>query len=158
MLRRRNTLILTKGQIILVGNFNARIGNLNDFIKNDSLDLSKFNVTRLLPANYQIDITTHRNFQDNTVNTHGQNLIDLCISSRLRILNGRYLGDSLGYFTCLTANGQSTVDYAIVSESLLSSFKYFKTLDSNYLSDHTQIEIDLKCNIRKFDNKLHNRN
>jgi hypothetical protein len=33
--------------------------------------------------------------QDVIINSHGKNLLDLCLSSRLRILNGRFLGDSL---------------------------------------------------------------
>ena len=81
------------------------------------------------------------------MNFHGKSLLNLCISSGLRILNGRYLGDSLGYHTCFTPNGCSTVDYGIVSKCLLSSVKYFCTLDPSYLSDHVQIYFTLKCNI-----------
>ena len=81
------------------------------------------------------------------MNFHGKSLLNLCISSGLRILNGRYLGDSLGYHTCFTPNGCSTVDYGIVSKCLLSSVKYFCTLDLSYLSDHVQIYFTLKCNI-----------
>ena len=46
----------------------------------------------------------------------------------------------------MTNNGQSVVDYGIVSESLLSSVKYFKNSAINYLSDHTQLQIFLRCN------------
>jgi hypothetical protein len=81
------------------------------------------------------------------LNFHGKSLLNLCISSGLRILNGRYLGDSLGYHTCFTPNGCSTVNYGIVSKCLLSSVKYFCTLDLSYLSDHVQIYFTLKCNI-----------
>ena len=77
------------------------------------------------------------------------NLLDLCISSQLRILNGRYVGDSLGYFACLTVNALSSVDYAIASESLLSSVLYFSTQEINYLSDHVQIKLLLKCKLQK---------
>ena len=75
------------------------------------------------------------------LNAQGLNLLDLCISSQLRILNGRYVGDSLGYFTCLTVNRLRSVDYAIASESLLSSVLYFSTQEINYLSDHLQIKL-----------------
>ena len=74
-------------------------------------------------------------------------MLDLCLSSRLRILNGRFLGDSLGYFTYMSNNGFSSVDYAILSESLLPSVKYSKTNDFTYHSDHVQIELYLKCSI-----------
>ena len=49
------------------------------------------------------------------------------MSSGLRILNGRYIGDSLGYFTYFSPNGCSVVDYGITSKGLLSSVKYFCT-------------------------------
>ena len=65
------------------------------------------------------------------------------------MLNGRYVGDSLGYFTCLTVNGLSSVDYAITSESLLSSVLFFSTQEINYLSDHVQIKLLLKCKLQK---------
>ena len=68
------------------------------------------------------------------------------MSSRLRILNGRYVGDLLGNYTCITNNGYSLVDYAIVSQGLLPSVKYFQTHNFNYLSDHTQTEHYLRCN------------
>jgi len=58
--------------------------------------------------------------------------------------------DSLGYFTCLTVNGLSTVDYAVVSESLLSSVLYFTNQDFTYLSDHAQIRVILKCKMKHF--------
>ena len=68
------------------------------------------------------------------------------------MLNGRYLGDILGNFTCISSNGSSVVDYAIVSEGLLPSVKYFLTKELNYLSDHTQIEFYLRCNFKKYEN------
>jgi len=73
--------------------------------------------------------------------------LELCISARLRILNGRFIGDSLGYYTYMSLNGYSTVDYAVISEGLLSSVQYFKTDVFNYLSDHIQIQVGLKCRI-----------
>ena len=38
------------------------------------------------------------------------------------------------------------VDYSIVSESLLSSVLFFTTQDFNFLSDHSQIKLIIKCN------------
>ena len=40
-----------------------------------------------------------------------KDLIYLCISNQLRIVNGRVLGDTFGNFTCYTIHGASTVDY-----------------------------------------------
>lgn len=73
------------------------------------------------------------------------------MSARLRILNGRFIGDSLGFYTCISPSGYSTVDfdYAVVIESLLPSVQYFKTGNFSYISDHVQVEFFLKCNKNK---------
>ncbi|CAG2197214.1 unnamed protein product [Mytilus edulis] len=118
-----------------------------DFIVNDSDHINNFDGFDLLPENYITDSEINRNNQDTSVNTVGTKLLDLCLSSRLRLLNGRFLGDSLGYYTYMSSSGFSTVDYAVVSESLLSSVKYFKTNDFTYLSDHVQITLYMKCSI-----------
>ena len=47
----------------------------------------------------------------------------------------------------MSNNGFSSVDYAIISESLMPSVKYFKSNDFAYISDHVQIELYLKCSI-----------
>ena len=99
-----------------------------------------------------MDQILKRNNEDQICNAQGKNLLHLCIASKLRILNGRYVGDSLGYFTFLTANGCSSVDYYIVSESLLSSVLFFTTQDFNFLSDHYQIKLIIKCNITQDNN------
>jgi hypothetical protein len=114
----------------------TRLKLINDF---DGVDL--------LPPDYVTDTELKRVNQDFIINSYGTNLLDLCLSSRLRILNGRFLGDSLGYFTYMLNNGFSSVNYAILSESLMPSMKYFKTNDFTYLSDRVQIELYLQCSI-----------
>ena len=107
------------GQIVLTGDFNARTGTNLDFIENDS-DIGLINTGYI--ADQQI---IQRKNQDNVVNARGKELLELCISSRIRILNGRTVGDTLGYHTCHKWNGSSAVDYAAVSENLISSKKKF---------------------------------
>lgn len=119
-----------------MGDFNARTGKLPDFIMNDQTQINKFNDQNLLPESYKADTEVGRINQDIVINSHGKSLLELCISARLRILNGRFIGDSLGYYTYMSLNGYSTVDYAVISEGLLSSVQYFKTDTFNYLSDH----------------------
>ncbi|CAC5420357.1 unnamed protein product [Mytilus coruscus] len=111
------------GQIVLIGDLNARTGQRADYIVNDSDHINNFDGFDLLPENYITDSEIKRNNQDTSVNTVGTKLLDMCLSSRLRLLNGRFLGDSLGYYTYMSSNGFSTVDYAVVIESLLSSVK-----------------------------------
>ena len=46
-------------------------------------------------------------------------LPQICITLKLRILNGRMLGDSNGNFTCFKYNGTHVVNYIIMSEDLI---------------------------------------
>jgi hypothetical protein len=104
----------------LRGDSKARVGNDNDFISNDS---NQFNPSHL---NYTGDSANIRITQNKVIDHRGTELLDLCIGHILRILNGRLARDSIGRFTCFTPNGSSTVDYSIVSESLLSKIHFFK--------------------------------
>ncbi|CAH3165340.1 unnamed protein product, partial [Porites lobata] len=94
-----------KGLIVLAGDFNARTGKENDFITDES---GKFIPGGDIPP--PPNLTKRQNF-DNIVNDHGKQLLDLCKTCDLRILNGRSKGDTLGKFTFHSINGISTVDY-----------------------------------------------
>ena len=89
----------------MCGDFNARIGTVEDFIDNKHLEDDIF-------APFSFD---QRLSQDLQINAYGKSLIDLCIGNNLIILNGRTNGDLLGQFTCHTCNGARVVDYVIVS-------------------------------------------
>jgi hypothetical protein len=83
--------------------------------------------------------------QDLCVNDRGKNILDLCTTAGLRILNGRTAGDSLGFYTCHKYNGSSTVDYAIVSEPMMENILYFHvSRQLSDLSDHCQISLCIK--------------
>ena len=92
----------TRGNILLCGDFDARTGTKCDYDAEP-------------PLPYIINNGTPRQSSDVTVNAQGKYLLDLCISMRLRILNGRFRGDCPGKYTCFTAGGCSIVDYAIIS-------------------------------------------
>ena len=111
----------SSGNMLLMGDLNGRVRTDPDYIINDS--------TRYLPTNKQFYETDYhlpkRVSQDPTLNTRGQGILDMCVSTRLRILNGRMPGDSLGYFTCHKYNGSSTVDYVMTDEYLLRHVLFF---------------------------------
>ena len=113
-------------QIIIGGDFNSRIGTKADFIVEDRKDLD------FLPEGYELDtFTTHRNNEDVSLNSYGEQLIQLCIASKLRVLNGRTRGDLQGHFTYLGYQGYSTVDLVLASENI------FQTNLIQYLSVQT---------------------
>ena len=123
-----------------MGDTNARTAMQEDHIQNDS---DKF-IPETIP--YMIDVSLpERHSQDKSLNERGTVLMDMCISSGLRILNGRKPGDSLGYFTCHKYNGSSTVDYGIVSECLFRNIMYFHVHKAmRDLSDHCQISLSIQ--------------
>ena len=90
-----------------------------------------------------------RNNRDHTaVNKFGLELIELCHGFKLRILNGRTKGDRLGDFTCFTPNGVSSIDYAVVSEELLTEIMGFVVSPLTDWSCYCLISFVLKSGVR----------
>ena len=138
------TLYSRYGDIMLMGDMNAHINNNeNDFIVNESLD----NMEDFTPNNYNID-NHHilRNTQiPQTTNEYGKKLIELCISSQLRILNGRTLGDSVGKATYHGYNGSSIDDYCICNSQFLKNIVSFSVHDFDAASsDHCPILVKVR--------------
>ena len=144
-----------KGQIMIMGDLNARTGCLNDFIGDDDKQWGMNDDMReLYPNDYVIN---KRLNQDCIINNVGKTLINLCKTHQLRILNGRTIGDLKGNFTCVQPGGMSTNDYCVVSQDLVSNVKLFKVNYFNHISDHALIAVtvNIKTNTREF-KKLHN--
>lgn len=113
------------GDIILTGDFNARTGNKLDYITGDSASHIPIKNDA-----YIIDTAVvQRHSRDNTVDSRGKDLLELCIANKLRITNGRTFGDTHGKFTCHNYAGSSVVDYFIVSEQLLNDILYVYVYD-----------------------------
>ncbi|KAL9982422.1 hypothetical protein ACROYT_G004461 [Oculina patagonica] len=130
-----------KGKIILCGDFNARTGHLDDFAEDFSWDSG---------CNLGVSVNDHikhRSNKDHKVNKFGSHLIELCHGFKLRILNGRAKGDRLGDFTCFTPNGVSSIDYAIVSEELLTEIIGFVVSPLTDWSCHCLISFVLKSGV-----------
>lgn len=136
-----------KGEVILMGDMNARIGTCNECILYDNND----NVE--VPENYVHDEMMKRVSSDIKVNSYGRKLLKMCTSLQMRVLNGRTLGDLNGGFTCWQWNGRSVVDYIIVQSDKQKSVKWFKVLAPSHISDHSMIccsyQMDGRKNITK---------
>ena len=94
--------------IVICGDLNAKLGNLDDNIE-------------------AIDSIPKRNILDPTKNLHGECLQEFLISSKMCILNGRinpYFND----FTFISTRGKSVVDYIITGHESLRFCKDFKVL------------------------------
>ena len=129
----------TRGNLILIGDFNSRLGNYQEtltFINNENEQEPDQKFERVeLP---------HRSFQVTEKNTSGRKLIQLLNESNLISLNGRKIGDTSGKFTCHQYNGSSTVDLGVVSWELYDKVQYFKVLQPLRFSDHCPVKIYLE--------------
>ena len=135
--------ILTLGSkyncpFVLIGDFNARSGNLNGF--NDPV---------LCDTNQMVH--TVRSSKDNKIDTYGRNLIKMCNDVNLKIVNGGFGSDSgIGNYTChkkrYTTINESVVDYCLVSDSMLSCIADFSvdTFDRCMSDVHSPICLKLK--------------
>ena len=76
---------------------------------------------------------------DNEINSNGKELLQICKSLNLNILNGRKSGDTLGKPTYYNYKGFSVVDYFITDQDCFHEIESFVVKAPNYLSDHSQI-------------------
>ena len=126
-----------KGEVIIIGDLNARTGNLDDTITPDKSD-EKFDLCFSNPP-------PKRNSRDIEKNQRGIDLIELCKSVDLQIANGRKTGDIFGDFTCIQYNGNSVVDYLITSPAISKSIPCLKVgTFSPWLSDHCPVSFTLE--------------
>ena len=97
------------------------------------------------------------------MNEWGEELLELCRSTELLIVNGRTPGDPTGEFTFTSPQGQSIVDYFLVSAQHLSSVTDMRVRrDAQYCnlsrdmpydrekSDHFPLQLDLHNMIMSF--------
>ena len=132
---------------ILCGDMNARTGNLPDMITDNN------NLHVPLPDDYIVDKCIPSVSQDKVVNSIGYLLLNFYKQSSLRILNGRLGNDkSVVRFTYNGHNGQSVVDYILVSNELLDTVSSFSVADQNILTDHCA----LHCSLLTCINESHN--
>ena len=138
--------------ILIISDFNARVGSLNDLInESDISDVNHdvLNSDTLITHDDLIsnNMSIVRSNEDSTINSYGRQLIQLCKCSDLVILNGRTSGDREGKFTYIDKKGKSVIDLAVVSKEILYLVKSFKVWEPNVHSDHVLISLSLKCNV-----------
>ena len=139
-----------KGNIILMGDFNSRTGNLNDF--DDNFIPVDDSINSMLFDNCNLQIP-EKNNRDVKINKYGKQLINMCIDNDLKICNGRLSGDLLGQCTYYSKKGNSCIDYALIQTELLNVIRNFQVCPPSYLSDHCVISLNLEIK-----NKTHSIN
>ncbi len=127
-------------QLIIMGDLNARTGSLRDFIINDD--------NRYIPSLEDMEYDTDtfqipRCSSDNDINSYGRDLIDLCCSLGIHMMNGRSTSDPDGSFTCFSGEGTSLVDYCICTSGIYELPYDFK-VHTRCESDHFPVTLHLK--------------
>ena len=132
---------------MLMGDFNARKGLLSDSLGGSINDLQFLTNSTDLNSNPDSETFTKLHSLDQSDNSYGRSLVNLCISNKLSILNGRVKGDLLGKFTCYKPNRASIVNYAILSNALIKHVIYFSVLPLSSFSCHCPISFAIKTNV-----------
>ena len=133
--------------VSIVGDLNARTGDLSDYLSDFTSDENIEDIVRN-NGNDTMDSMhrSSRNNSDKTINQYGKRITELCKSFKIRILNGRTPGDTLGAFTCFQYNGCSTVDYIICSEEAMYLIPCMTVSPMTHLSDHCYISCHIQAN------------
>lgn len=126
------------GEVMLCGDFNARVGSLQETFYDVENELDKKNCI----DNSNLAFPYRFN-DDKIVNSFGKKLIKFLNETNLIIVNGRKLGDSAGNKTCYKYNGSSTVDYFISTYSLYSKIINVTVNNQTWYSDHSPITCKL---------------
>ncbi len=134
---------------------NRPLSDIPDIISCSEGELNYLNTFDMSTTN--VDIINKRFSRDLKIKKYGRNLIDLCKSSRFRIMNGR-LGNiqNTGDYTCYKENGASVVDYLICKPHCMHLIEEFVILPKREVSDHRPLKFILTCtvNINKHNMEL----
>ena len=142
-----------ESEIALCGDYNARTGILPDI--DFHADGSNAGLNELLPQDdldiYDLinemrhkDVLTRSSRDKSAVNKHGIQLLELCKSAGILILNGRIGHDrGIGEFTRDDTTGKSVVDYAIGTPMLFNLVRDLRVHRKFPESDHRPISLSI---------------
>ena len=118
-------------QIVLMGDFNSRVGEKDNFCLVDEHLHNEFGLLEdesyeLANRFAQSNISVKRLNSDKNTNYYGNQMIEFCQATNLLILNGR-TGDNAqdSMFTC---KDKTTIDYFLITPNLFDIFYEFKSL------------------------------
>jgi hypothetical protein len=134
--------IINSAPVIIMGDFNARIGK-----SNQTFDSNLFEFTKLFAC---------RESRDQIENSSGKKLVKLMEENLFHVVNGRSLSDSGGEYTFVNANGSSAIDLAWVNLEALDYVTDMEVQDFILTSDH--LPLSIKTNILKVSENLNYNN
>ena len=127
------TIGVDSSRVILMGDFNARTASESEF----PADCRDRMPGLFVP--FTLTDFSRRNSQDPILSAMGRQFLGFCRETGLRIMNGREPADAEGRLTYISHNGNSVIDYALVSDELFRSCSpAFGVLDS-MVTEHSPI-------------------
>ena len=141
----------TNLSIILCGDLNSRIGNIQPITDCDynSRFLDCVYDDILFCNDYEYE-KYNRFSEDTKTNTYGKYLYELCNNYSLYILNGINNCNESGRFTFISPNGNSLVDYFLISSNLTSNEVKMHVLN-DIISWHMPITLSIVFNYSNFE-------
>lgn len=124
------------GNVLLAGDFNARLGVSKPDQHIPILD-------DLMPDNDAIS-NTQRSSCDHIVNNYGKKFNQMCNILNLKVANGQVPGDLLGNYTCFH-RGCSLVDLIVVDPYFLNYIRRLTVLPPEFNSTHAPLSLDICC-------------
>ena len=125
--------------LIIVGDLNARTGNLPDCqIVVDGKGRPREASIQCNEINICGTACQTRKSMDKTVNEYGKELLNLCMNTNnyICIVNGRMQGDSNGMYAKVHMTGKSVVDYTLVARDKVALIQNFYVGQHMPESDH----------------------
>ena len=141
--------------ICLIGDFNSRTGTMDDVFAIEKSIINTCEIgdfaQELFDINDSDTLCEKRHNKDIGTNLNGETLINLCLVTNMRILNGRLGSDKgIGDLTYRHTTGNSTIDYCIVTPNLIPHIHNFEVdvLDRGLSDCHSPIILTLNTNHR----------
>ncbi len=130
-----------KGNVSICGDLNSRTANMSDEPVELHVNLLNGPVSDLVPPKWSgSNALPPRVSKDTSHNANGLDLLALCHSSGLRIINGRCFQDKgIGEFTYSINGNKSVIDYLLLSEKLYCKLSGFDVGIKWPDSDHAPI-------------------
>lgn len=131
-----NAILNNDYYIIVSGDLNARTMNISQPI------IAECDFALLYKSQSAV---VGRCSQDNTLNSFGKNLLNVCTALNLCILNGVCNGDLSGCYTYTSDTGCSVVDYFLMSSELLAIVydKCMLSVGARIESDHFPVSLSV---------------
>ncbi len=133
------------GEVLLAGDFNARIGMERDWI--DTSDIERFAGVGAsdIECGSAGGCLRDRRSADETVDSRGRLLLQLLRGTGLCVLNGRTDGDLEGAFTSIHSFGSSVIDLFLASRGAAGAVERLEVLEVlRELSDHRPVLLSFR--------------